>query len=229
MVVALSTRSRVRLSRCIVGVRFPVGCQVSCGAVSEACLLHYLCVASAVFALAACMALRAAKSPSQPTGAIEFQGVVKGAVWPLLLGSGERRREGGREGGRKEGGLRMGSGLAWFSWFVCSPWLWWLWWLWCGADEMYQRCLVRNHCTDAPDYGGRPPGSQTPGVPATWASTSRWTEAEKCGKKPPSRQTKCRQETPDTHSLWVQFLIVFVMKAPNADRKVARRTIRDST
>ena len=29
------------------------------------------------------------------------------------------------------------------------------------------------------------------------------------------------QETPGTHSLWGQFVIVFVMKAPKADRRVA--------
>ena len=32
------------------------------------------------------------------------------------------------------------------------------------------------------NWGGRTPGSQTPGVPATLASTSKWTEAEKCCK-----------------------------------------------
>ena len=37
------------------------------------------------------------------------------------------------------------------------------------------------------------------------------------------------QETPDTHSLWVQFVIVFVMEAPNADRTVAWSSSYDST
>ena len=32
------------------------------------------------------------------------------------------------------------------------------------------------------------------------------------------------QETPDTHSLWRQFVIVFVMKASKADRRVAWST-----
>ena len=38
-----------------------------------------------------------------------------------------------------------------------------------------------------------------------------------------------RQETPDTHSFCVQFVIVLVMKAPKADRVVAWSTDRDST
>ena len=39
--------------------------------------------------------------------------------------------------------------------------------------------------------------------------------------------TRHHQETPDTHSFGEQFVIVYVMKAPNADRKVAWS--RDST
>ena len=48
---------------------------------------------------------------------------------------------------------------------------------WCGRDvtAMTRSILLHGH---APNKGGRTPGSQTPGVPATWASTSGWTEAE---------------------------------------------------
>ena len=37
----------------------------------------------------------------------------------------------------------------------------------CGADEMLQWCVSPYHCTVAPNCGGRTPGRQTPGVPAT--------------------------------------------------------------
>ena len=56
--------------------------------------------------------------------------------------------------------------------------LWWLRWLWFGhgADRL---SLTISHHKRAPNSGGRTLGSRTPGVPAAWASTSRWTEAEK--------------------------------------------------
>ena len=68
--------------------------------------------------------------------------------------------------------------LLWLSWCCC-----WCWWCWCGRDV-----------THASNHGGRTPGSQTPAVPATWASTSRWTKAEKCciseAKKPSQLHTQ---------------------------------------
>ena len=58
--------------------------------------------------------------------------------------------------------------------------------------------------THAPNAGGRTPESQTPGVPATWASTSRWTEAEKCcicaAKTHTSQRRACTPPVQSTHS-----------------------------
>ena len=67
---------------------------------------------------------------------------------------------------------------------VCCV-LWLVLWCWCcvggvGADVVYATCLCRCAPTHATNSGGRIPGSQAPGVPATRASTSGWTEAEKC-------------------------------------------------
>ena len=47
---------------------------------------------------------------------------------------------------------------------------------------------------NAPILGDRKPGSQTPGVPATWASTSGWTEAEKCCIAAAKQPSQDRQE-----------------------------------
>ena len=41
--------------------------------------------------------------------------------------------------------------------------------------------------------------------------------------------TRCHQETPDNFSLWEQFVIVLVMKGPNADRTVTWSTSHNST
>ena len=59
-----------------------------------------------------------------------------------------------------------------------------------GSDAVYMTCVSPfDIAMNATSSGGRTPGSQTPGVPATWASTSKRTEAEKChetGKDPTS-------------------------------------------
>ena len=52
-----------------------------------------------------------------------------------------------------------------------------------GADQVLMTCICRyDIAAHAPNSGGRTPGSQTPGVPATRHSTSSWTECEKCLK-----------------------------------------------
>ena len=57
-----------------------------------------------------------------------------------------------------------------------------------GADEMLQWCVSPYHCTDAPSWGGRTPGSQTPGVPATLGLNVQMDGGRKmlqnCGKLP---------------------------------------------
>ena len=45
----------------------------------------------------------------------------------------------------------------------------------CGADVMLDMCVCPYIPAHAPNSGGRTPGSQTPGVPATRHSTSKWT------------------------------------------------------
>ena len=55
---------------------------------------------------------------------------------------------------------------------------WWCWWFRCEDNE----CVFIHTPACVHRIGGKTPGSQTPGVPATWASTSGWTEAEKCCK-----------------------------------------------
>ena len=68
-----------------------------------------------------------------------------------------------------------------------------LWLLWCGhgVDDV---SLTISHHKRAPNSGDRTPRGQTPGVPATWASTSGWTEAEKWRhdrhKPPPHRHSE---------------------------------------
>ena len=52
--------------------------------------------------------------------------------------------------------------------------------VWCRQDENDDMFIHTTAC--AHRIGGRTPGSETPSVPATWASTSSWTEAEKCCK-----------------------------------------------
>ena len=71
---------------------------------------------------------------------------------------------------------------------------------------MLQWCVSPYHCTDAPNQRGRTPGSQTHGVPAAWASTSGWAEAEKCREsgKPSSDALEARhprlRTTPESTS-----------------------------
>ena len=94
---------------------------------------------------------------------------------------------GGREGERGRGLCRVG--LDWGG----------------GADVgRYRSISVDKPSQDAPNSGGRTPGSQTPGVPATWASTSGWTEAEKCHKtaaEAPHRSHKAENNRQTLHSL----------------------------
>ena len=62
-----------------------------------------------------------------------------------------------------------------------------------GADEALTTMCFSYRRKRALDYGGRTSGSQTPGVPATWASTSAWTEAAKMSQtaaKIPLRRTQ---------------------------------------
>ena len=44
---------------------------------------------------------------------------------------------------------------------------WWWWWWWLCSDGVLMRCVCRYPITVAPNWGGRTPGSQTPGVTAT--------------------------------------------------------------
>ena len=47
----------------------------------------------------------------------------------------------------------------------------WVWWWWCGPDVTAMSLSIPLHAY-APNSDGRTLGSQTLGVPATWASTS---------------------------------------------------------
>ena len=51
---------------------------------------------------------------------------------------------------------------------------------WCRQGDNDDMFIHTTAC--AHRIGGRTPGSETPSVPASWASTSSWTEAEKCCK-----------------------------------------------
>ena len=86
---------------------------------------------------------------------------------------------GGREGGKE------GVGWGW-------EWVFGEWWWWCRHDNNDEMFVHNAACVHR--IGDRTPESQTPGVPVTWASTSRWTEAEKscisAAKTEPARHPK---------------------------------------